>query len=256
MLSLFTIWQSFQSFANTFQGSWYRPNTDFQPAVNDISKKKWEDWTGQAEKSQEIRDHLQPFLKPKNLIVKSANSAFGLIETPSDYGRFSSARIIINGEKCIPCAEVNGGKCEGSTGFETQEEVIDEYFDKIEESVVELIDNQRWAACMKHLTKKPTLAKPKMTEYDKGWRVAPRKISVIVLDYYTKPKEGTFKYTIAPADTNTGAGDYLVYDSANSTPLEWPETVLNEFVMELGVRFGLFTRDQFITAVSQQQKAA
>lgn len=255
MITLFQIWQSFQAYVNTFQGSWYRPNTDFQPAVNDISKEMWEEWTGQAEKSQEIKDHLQPFLKPRNLIVKQLKGSYGLLETPSDYGRFSSARIIVSGSECIPCKDVDNGKCNNGA-FKDQEEIDDQYYDSLKETIIELIDNQKWAACLGHLTKKPTLERPKMTEYKNGWYVAPRKISVIVLDYYTRPQEGTFVYTTAPGDTNTGAGDYLIYDSANSTSLEWPETVINEFVIRLGIRFGIYTRDQFIAAASSQQKAA
>jgi len=256
VLSLFTIWNSFQAYVNTFQGSWYRPNTDFQKAVNDISKMLWERWTSQAEKSQEIRDHLQPFLKSKNFIVKPQKATYGLLETPKAYGRFSAARIIVNKtNECVPCKGIDDGKCNNGD-FKTQEEITDDYFDNIEEIPIELIDNQRWGACLDHLTKKPTLKKPKITEYENGWKVAPRKISVIVLDYYVRPKEGTFKYTIADGDTNTGAGDYLIYDDNASQKLEWSETVLNEFVIELGLRFGLYTKDQFITAVSQQQKVA
>lgn len=252
MLSLFTIWNSFQSYANTFQGSWYRPNSDFTPAVNDISKQLWELWTGQAEKSQEIKDHLQPFLISKNLVVNGASASFGLLNNPKDYGRFSSARIIVHkGDKCVPCPDVDNGSCEG---FKTQEEVTDEYFDKLKQFTVDLIDNQKWAGCLEHLTKQPTLRKPKMTQYDVGWKVAPRKVSVIVLDYYKKPKEGTFVYTITPGNPVTGAGDFLVYNDQQSQKLEWPETVINEFVIRLGERFGLYTRDQFVSAFSSQQK--
>jgi hypothetical protein len=253
MLSLLTIWNSFQSYANTFQGGWYRPNTDFQPAVNDISKKLWEQWTGQAEKSQEIKDHLSPFLKTKNYIVENVvGNNFGVLKYPSDYGRFSSARIILNNQKCVPCPDVNNGQCENGD-FKTAEEVSEEYKDNLTQRMVELIDNQKWFSCLNHLTKNPTFESPKMTQYQGGFNVAPRKVSVIVLDYYVRPKEGTFAYTIAPGDTNTGAGDYLIYDPVNSIQLEWPETVLNEFVIELGIRFGLFTRSEFIISMSQNQ---
>lgn len=253
MLSLFKIWKSFQSYVNTFQGGWYRPSTDFEPAVNDISKQLWEDWTAQAEKSQEIKDHLSPFLKSGNYVVKAEKSTYGVLAYPKDYGRFSSARILVHNDTCVPCGDINGGLCEG-VDFKTQEEVTDEYFDNLTQSIVELVDNQKWQGCLNHLTKKPTLEKPKMTQYGKGWNVAPRKVSVVVLDYYTRPKEGTFSYTVAPPDVNTGAGDYFIYNEANSISLEWPETVLNEFVVNLGIRFSLFTRDQFVASIALQQK--
>ncbi len=250
MLSLLNIWTSFQSYVNTFQGSWYRPNTDFQPAVNDISKLIWESWTGQAEKSQEIKDHLSPFLITKPYTVTPSSGSFGYLEQPKDYGRFSAARILVHNGECLKCAEAES--------IFSQEEVNDKYFDKLEQAQVDLVDDQKWGACLTHLTKKPSLKKPKMTQVvvggKNGWNVAPRKVSAIVLDYYTRPKEGTFVYTITPGNTTSGDGDFLQYDAVKSEQLQWPETVINEFIWRLGERFGLFTRDQFIAAFSTQQK--
>lgn len=252
MMTSYSIWTSLQSYCNFFQGSWYRPVTDFIPALNDISKEIWEEKTAKAEKSQENKDHLAPFSKSKNLIVKPQSSIFGLLEYPIDYGRLSSARIIVHNDTCVPCADVDGGKC-ANGNFKTQEEVTDEYLDNIEQAIVEVVDNQKWAACLSHLTKKPTLSKPKMTQYQTGWNVAPRKVSVVVLDYYVKPREATFKYTITPGNPTTGAGDFLVYDDS-SISLEWPDTLLPEFVIRLGQRFGLFTRDQFVAQFATQQR--
>jgi hypothetical protein len=47
----------------------------------------------------------------------------------------------------------------------------------------------------------------------------------------------------------------LIYDQKNSQPLEWPFNVRNEFLIELGTRYGVFTRDQFVSQISAQQKA-
>jgi hypothetical protein len=254
MLSLFQIWSSFQSFVNTFQGGWYRPQTDFENAVNDISKLLWEDWTGQAEKSQEIKDHLASFLISNNLVVKSANSFYGTVAYPSSYGRFATARILVAGDGCIPCKTVDSGKCANDADFKTEQELTDEYYDTAKEREVLLIDTQRWASCLNHLTKCPTFENPKMLQTDTGFNVAPRKVSVVVLSFYKRPKDGTFRYTVASGNIQTGAGDQIVYNANQSTPLEWPDTVLNEFVIRLGERFGLFTRDQFVTLVSGQMK--
>ena len=254
MLSLYKIWQSFQSFANTFQGGWYRPETDFENACNDISNLIWEDLTGQAEKSQEIKDHLAPFLKSKNLIVKNANSFYGTIGYPKDYGRFATAKIIVVGDGCIPCGEVDDGKCDNGD-FKTQEEKTDDYFDRIKERPVIPVDDQRWAACLTHLTKCPTLDNPRMFQIDGGFNVAPRKVSVIVFNYYIKPSPATFKYKLAPGNIQTGAGDQMIYlPPPISTDLEWPPTMINEFVIRLGERYGVFTRDQFMSGFSSQLK--
>lgn len=253
MISLFQLYSSFQALVNTSQSSFFRPQTDFEQAVNDISNQLWELWTGMAEKSQEIRDHLAPFLKSKNIIIKQKNASYGVLTTPDNYGRFSSTRVIVTGNSCVPCKEVDNGDC-ANGNFKSEEELAEDYYDSIIERNVELIDNIKWAACLSHETKCPTFDKPKITQIDGGWKVAPRKISVVVLDYYVRPQKGTFQYTIAPGDTNTGAGDYLIYDAANSKPLEWPETVINEFLWRLSERFGLFTQQQFVAAFSTQQK--
>jgi hypothetical protein len=252
MIDLFDLYESFQSYSNTFIGGWFRPQTDFTKRCNDISKKLWVKWTREAEKSQEAKDNLFPFLKSKNLIV-SAVGPYGKFKPPDGYGRFASARLIIAGDKTYPDKNVDQGKCANGE-FKTEQELTEEYYDSIEQSDVELIDDQKWGAVNTHLTKKPTLLKPKIRQIDNGFEVAPRQVSVIVLDYYVEPKEATFIYSISLGNVETGAGDQIIYDKNNSQPLEWPATVRNEFLIELGQAYGIFTRDQFMAQVTQQQK--
>lgn len=252
MIDSFDLYNSFKSFVNTYQGGWFRPQSDFIIAVNDISKKLWVKWTREAEKSQEVRDNLFPFLRSKNMIV-NAKGVYGTFNAPKEYGRYAAARIIVNGSNCIPDNNVEEGKCDNGD-FKTQDERTDEYYDKTKQFTVEMIDNQRWGSVNEHLTKGPTLKNPKIRQIENKFEVAPRKVSVIVLDYYIEPKEATFKYTITSGNVQTGAGDQIVYDKANSTPLEWPTTVRDEFLIALGERYGLFTRDAFVSQITSQQK--
>lgn len=250
MIDLFDLWESFQSVANTFMGGWFRPQTDFAKRANDISKELWVKWTREAEKSQEAKDNCLPFLRSKNIIV-SASGPYGKFLPPPEYGRFSAARIIVHNGKTYPDKSVDDGKCDN---LKTEDEMREEYFDGIQQWEVEMIDNLKWASVNSHLTKKPTLEKPKIRQIDGGFEVAPRKVSVIVLDYYVEPKEATFVYTITPGNVETGAGDAIVYNKDESQKLEWPATVRNEFLIRLGESYGVFTRDQFVTGVAQQQK--
>ncbi len=247
MLTSFQIWNSFQSFVNTFQGGWYRPQSDFIQRLNSISNKVWEDLTGMADKSEEIKDNLSPFLISKNLIVKSADSYYGTLSFPKDYGRFATATILVGGEGCCPSKEADE--------FKPQEEITDEYYESLKEYEVTEVDQQKWGACLTHLTKGPTLTSPKITRTTNGFKVAPRKVSVIVFNYYRKPVDAEFKYTVAVGNVQTGAGDQIIYDSS-SKPLEWPSTMIDEFVIELGISYGIFTRDQFIAGISGQLKQA
>jgi hypothetical protein len=245
MIDLFDLYQSFKSYTNTFVGGWFRPQTDFTKRCNDISRKMWVRWTREAEKSNEVRDNLMPFLKSKNIIV-STKGPYGRFDAPKDYGRYATSRIIVANDTCYPDTSVDNGNCEGGA-IKTQEELTEQYYDSVEQIDVELIDNQKWGAVNAHKTKMPTLSKPKIRQIDNGFEVAPRKVSVIVLDYYVEPKEATFLYTISPGNVQTGAGDQIIYDEKNSKKLEWPATVRNEFLIELGESYGIFTRDNFLT---------
>src|SRR5689334_15681693 len=101
MIDPYDLYQSFQSTYNTFFGGWFRPNTDFIVKVNDISVELWEMFTRMAEKSQEVKDNLLPFLKSKNMIVSSQNSFYGTFKPPGGYGRFASARMLVSGDHCF-----------------------------------------------------------------------------------------------------------------------------------------------------------
>lgn len=256
MIDIYDLYQSFNSIVNQYLGGWFRPETDFLQACNDISKQLWVRWTREAEKSQEAKDNLLPFLVSKNMIISNAG-VYGTFQPPNDpkkpYGRFAAARIIVIKDKCYPDKNVEKGKCANGK-FKSQEEITEEYYDDIKQFDVDMIDDQKWGACMAHKTKGPTIDKPKMRQIEGGFEVAPRNISVVVLDYYRPPNLATFVYDKSPGDVQTGAGDMLIYDQKNSMPLEWPFNVRNEFLIELGARYGVFTRDQFVSQISAQQK--
>jgi hypothetical protein len=124
----------------------------------------------------------------------------------------------------------------------------------IKEFKVQMIDNQRWSAYCEHLTKGPTLEKPGITQINDYFRVAPRKVSVVVIDYYVEPKEATFKYTLTPGNVQTGSGDMIIYDANASQKLEWPEQVRQEIMEELKSWYIERTKDQIFSVISAQQK--
>ena len=93
-----------------------------------------------------------------------------------------------------------------------------------------------------------------MRQIEGGFEVSPRLVSVIVLDYYRPPIEATFVYTNSPGNVQTGAGDMIIYDQNNSKPLEWPFNVRDEFLIELGIAYSGFTRDQFLAQYGMQKK--
>lgn len=270
MIDVFDLYNDFKGLVNTFQGGFFQPQNTFIRAVNNIHQSLWVKWTNEAEKSQEARDNLMWALRSNNVIVKKENSFYGLLEPPTDYGRFASAKVlwekIENRIKCSPSINVNEGKCingkKRKNGvvvdtYDTlvdQEQKTEEYFNNLEESDVELIDEQRWSACLKHLKKNPTIENPKMRQINGKWNVAPRDVSMVILNYYTNPVDAVFAYTVTESNIQTGAGDLIVYDKNKSKQLPWPVSVKNEFLWRLGERFGYFTENQFKTLVAQQEK--
>lgn len=251
-IGTYDLYLSFLTAVNTFQGGWYRPQSDFQQKVNDISLALWVKWTNEAEKSQEARDNLIFFLKSKNVIAKQAKANYAIVTPPADYARFATMSIITVDEKTYPSLEVEQGKCEGLEW--DQEQINEEYYASITQNDVQLIDKMRWESCLNHPTKGPTLEEPKAVQINEEFRVAPRQVSVVVLSYYINPTPAVFAYTLAPGDRQTGAGAQIIFNKTGSKDLPWPLTVKNEFIIRLGEAYGLFTRDQFVSRFSTEQK--
>jgi hypothetical protein len=252
MIDAFDLWNSFQSTVNTFQGGWFRPQTDFIQKCNDLSKQFWNKYRKESEKSQDARDKMLPFIKTKNFIVKS-KGIYGFFKPDSDYGGFSGARIRIHEEKCFPDPKAEKGDPENKSAFLTDDELSEEYYDSVKEFDADLIDGIKWGSVNRHKTKGATFEKPKMRQVDGGFEVLPRKVTVIVLDYYRQPKTATFLYTPSPGDEQTGAGDDIVY-SDTSQSLEWPFNMRDEFLIGLGEAYGVFTREQFLTQYNMQKQ--
>lgn len=240
----FILWSSFNGLVNSFQGGFYPPVTVFMPAVNAISNEMWEEKTAQAENNQKIEEDLFPFLKTKNCIVTN-DKIYGTFKTPDDYGYYSAARLIMHDGKTV------GQEVEDTNkpiiDEQTEYEIVERYKNGVEEVNVTKISSSKWAACLSSETKRPSLQKPKITASDGVFKVAPRKISVIVLDYYVRPTDAVFAYTTAEPNVQTGSGDQIIYDKKKSIPLQWDSTLINEFLWRLAVRFGITTKDQFLT---------
>lgn len=253
MIDPFDLWNSFQSAVNTFQGGWFRPQTDFIQACNDLSFKFWNQGRKEAEKSQFWKDNMAPFFKSKNYIVK-VKKIYGHFDADKDYAGFSAARIIVHQRKCMPDFSVDEGKMSNDENFKSNVQLSDEYYDNVRQYDIDMIDNIKWGSVNKHKTKGPTMENPKIRQIDGGFEVAPRGVTVVVLDYWRQPKIATFAYVPSVGNEETGAGDNLIYDQDNSQPLEWPFNMRDEFLIGLGERYSIFTREEFMFAASQQAK--
>lgn len=245
------LYESFIANVNTFQGGFYPPASVFIKVVNNISNEMWEQKVNEAENNQKNQDELQPFLKTKNCIVSNTNQTYGLFDNPADYGGYSSARIIVYQGKTVGYEDCT--TCGNKPEYDEEEryQMVQRYLDGIVEHDVKKINNSKWGSCISSVTKPPTLEKPKITQTTNGYKVAPRNVSVVLLDYYTRPVDATYDYTTVPGNPQTGSGDQIIYNP-NSIKLQWNSTVINEFLWNLGVRFSIYTRDQFLAQVSKK----
>lgn len=249
MITLFTLYEKFCGAYNTQQGGHIRPNRNFVDWVNDISLGMFEEFVAVADKNQMIQDYLSPFLRSVNVIITpKPGSMHDEIKMPKDYEHYGSARVFYNGTKgCLdgdkPCINSDGETCESPFVDIDDQQVKN---DGTDEYAIGKVDNQRWGSICGHKTLKPSISKPKITQYDGGLKIAPKNLGVIVLDYYRKPKPGTFLYTI----TNPGAIDEYIQFDTNSAPVEWSEVLINEFLNRMGKKYGKYVRDQFVYETS------
>lgn len=254
MIDSFELYNDFRTWVNTQQGGFFSPQSIFIRVANVASIKLWNKWTKIAEKSQEIKDNLSPFLVSKNIIAKESTSVYRIVELPEFYGRFATAKILINGTQTVPSKDVEEGKCCNGE-WKSDSELAEDYYKNTKEAAIQMVDNQRWSACLEHLTKYPTFEKPKMTQINNQYKVAPREVSVVIVDYYRRPKDATFVYTLATPNLNTGAGGQIIYNKTASIPFEWSQTVKNEFLDIIKDVFIGYTRDGVFQQISSAQKA-
>lgn len=263
MIGVFTLWQRFCADNNVFQGGMFRPERDFEASINSISQEAFATFTAQDEKNQQIDDWLAPFANTVNIIVTSTSGNWGLAAYPTEtvngkkvsiYGAWKAARSLQHKDQCL-CEEGHSIYKEGAcVDKETDIQKLqraERYKDGIVERPITKVESSHWGACLEHLTKCPTFENPKLTQFKDGFKVAPRQVSVIVLDYYKIPKKAKFAYTIATGNPQTGAGDYLIYDATNSVDLEWPESMIPYFLEKLQMIYAKFTRDPLLFQMSK-----
>jgi hypothetical protein len=272
-IDVFDLYEELCGAVNTQQGGHVRPHRNFLQWVNQTSLSLFEEKFAVWSKSQKITDDLaKPFLKSINVEVKAVNSSYGVAPFPEQYAHFSAARYVKAGEVVgVPNTSIETIDCCGKAVDlkERPRFISDAVWQVLQaqeikdnpdpqpafrEITIELISNDRWGSCIDHRLTHPTMSKPKMTQFDEGFKVAPAEVPMIKLDYLRMPKDATFFFTVAPPDALTGRGDYMIYDKDKSTPLEWSMLVKNEFLTRLEKKYGKYIREDFIWQTSEADR--
>lgn len=251
MITSYELWQQFIGKVNTHQGGHVRPHRNFVDWLNAISLALFEEEYAVWEKTQQITDRLMPFLNSVNVLVTSTpGQMWDLVTLPTGYEHFSSARIykkkdLYCGDRSLNTIDGNSGKESRCNNYidEDDKELLKRQQDaNICEITIGKVKNNQWGAICEHKTKKPSHSNPICTQYKNGLKIAPKGIGIIVMDYFKLPTKCTFDYTITDPGTEN---EYIQYD-INSIPLEWSQTMINEFLTRLQKNYGTFVREPIL----------
>jgi hypothetical protein len=202
--------------------------------------------------NQQIEDLLAPFIKEVNVIIApQTGQSWGLAVRPTDFEYLVNAALIRQktentcfGNDALPIIDQNGkshpfvdptfaGIIQNFAGANTVERLITK------------IDAQRWSSCLDHPSKGPTFDNPKMTQYNNGFKVAPKGITVIILKYLSTPISSVFNGSISDADI-------FIYNPATSQQLQWSQQVQPWFLAMLVTKYGLYINDTNIVQMGEE----
>jgi len=250
-LDMFDLWRTLIGNVNTQQGGHIKPQGNFQNWVNEISQQLFRDLIKKWENNQVLSDDLAPYLTTVNVTLSDGtNQGYDLLPFPDNYGYFSSCRVLVDestGCGCMmsgqPIFDTKSGVCKGWEDPDYKE-IRDKYQgqDLCEVSVTK-IPNQQFGSACTSVFKKPTIKAPIITQFEGGFKVAPRKLGVLVLDYFKQPVTCVFGYTLGP-------NDEIIYNPATSVQPEWSAALKPYFLAELQKRYGMFVREDFVYSAS------
>lgn len=242
---------------NAFQGGSMTPGR-FNNWAQLCNQEMYDDKFGEKwELTQAVTDALAlPFLITLNcVIIQNPGSVYDIIRYPANYGHFSSARVFRrngaigqNGMRGIigaPCAgkdvQLPDGTCKKYEDPEIAKLLAQWKNSEYTEVPVYKWDNQRFGAALDHATKYPTFDSPILTQFNGGFKIAPRGCGILVMDYLKTPTPPVFAYTI-------GTDDSIVYNQGGSTQPDWNSDVLDEFVNRIAKRYAIYTREDTLYA--------
>lgn len=255
-MDIFDLWQKIMAIVNTQQGGFIRPQINFQNWLNMISRELHAETFADWEVSQTVDDRLaKPFLKTVNVpLVPQTGQMYDVAPYPADYAYYSSMRLLKkNGDNigCV-CEDLDfinkKGECKPYTDPDYAElknlnrgkDLVELGFNKI--------DNQRWSSVLVHPRQKPAPDRPYLTQFTGGFKIAPKGLGIVILDYIKQPIDAVFAYTIDPVT------DIIIYDKANSTQLEWDSITEPEFMARLIKKYAIYTSQDNVYSIGENER--
>lgn len=241
MISVCQLWNDFRGRENVWQGGHARPSS-FASWLHEVQIEMQNELIKALGNNQTVTDNLRSFSKSVQVPVNLA-SGNGIIAYPKDYRRFSSLRYFSkkeNGIGClcsdIPLMNKDGEchkieECKELTEEEKAELLTSE---ELCENGIDIIPNNKWGSVCQHELIGPSLSMPYATQLDKGFKVAPKQIGYVILDYISIPVRPIFNFTEVR---------HNVTCLSTSTSLNWGEEMIPEIMARLKKRYSAFTRN-------------
>lgn len=189
------------------------------------------------EENQVVEDALRPFIKRVQIPVKDYAGG-GIIPYPSNYKGYSAMRFYSRekgGCGCL-CGDIEvmdkDGSCVPVEGFDDSPHPVTELC----ESEIKKVPSGKWAAVCSHKTRGPSIDRPYTTQFDEGFKVLPKEIGFVVLDYIAMPPRPVLNVTLDAMHNE-------IYNPVGAVDLLWSEDMLPEIMAGLKKRFGSFVRN-------------
>lgn len=253
-LDIYDMWQSTMSLCNVQQNGQIRPVTDFLSWYNSVNVEKFHEKAGKFQLGQQVTDELNPFHKTVIIpIQRVPGRNYGVAILPADYEYLTDVRVIAQKEEFV-CGSLDKLPIIDGAGKSVQyadpdyAQMIQQFANMgVVENTINMVDAQRWGACLTHPDKGPTASEPKCTQDSTGIKVAPVGVAGIVLDYFRTPRNATFNYTIS--------NDIVIYNQIGSVQLEWTNVIKNEFLVELVKKYAAYVGDNALYQQYDNNKA-
>jgi hypothetical protein len=261
MIHLFQLYERFIARVNTHQGGHASPHRKFMSWVKDINIELFQEYYKAYEKSKDISDKITPFYQSFNVVIEGVpGQMYDLVRRPDGYSRIGSIRVYrrgqqacgISGNTTIDC-NCNEAHCPSLIDADEAAQFEQAQDDQIQEVEVVRVDSARWSALAKRQTKGASFDAPKCTLFDEGFKIAPKRLGVVVVDFFRLPVEPVFNYKIINQGTEI---EQIQFVEAGSVHLEWDATLMPEFLARLETMYGTFIRNSGLVRQGEADKAA
>lgn len=236
-ISICQLYSDVKGRENTWQGGHLRP-ASFESWVHEVQIEISNELVKELGNNQTLTDNLRGYLRSVQLPILLSVSG-GTIKYPKDYRRFSSLRFFSKTQtgEGVLCKDIDivgeDGQCRPLTEEEKAEALNQS---ELCERRIDMIDNQFWGSICDDKIAIPSLKIPYATQMQNGFKVLPKAVGYVVLDYVSLPERPKLLYTV------DGRHNFTCLPGSSS--LIFGEEMLPEFLARLKKRYSAFTRNE------------